>query len=106
MEIHIGSTLKKLLKQQKISHPAFAKMMGMNERGVRFMLRRKYLHAATMVKISEVLSHDIIRYLYLPENLPANAGLQKRMQEMEKEMETLKKENVMLSEMNRLLKKS
>jgi len=105
MEVHIGNTLKKLLKQQKITHPAFAKMMGINERSVRRMLRKKYLHAATMVKISELLNHDIIRYLYLPQELPGNTALMQRVEALEKEVAGLKKENEMLSELNRLLKK-
>lgn len=105
MEVHIGSTLKKLLKQKKISHPAFAKMMGISARSVRRMLRKKYLHAATMAKISEVLEHDIIRYLYLPENLPGNPALKQQVEELQKEMKALKEKITDLKEINALLRK-
>jgi len=103
--IHIGYSLGRLLKMQGIPVAVLANKLGINPKNAHAMLKKKYLHAATMVKISEVLNHDIIQYLYLPENLPGNAVLMKRMEEMKKEMEALKKENVMLSEMNRLLKR-
>jgi len=103
--IHIGYTLMRLLKMQGVPVTEFAHKMSINPKSAHAMLKKKYLHAATMVNISEALQHDIIRYLYLPENLPGNAGLIKSMEEMEKEMKALKKENEMLSEMNRLLKR-
>jgi len=105
MTVHIGSTLNKLLRRKKISQKEFAEMLGISPRSVRRMLRKKYLHAASLVKIGEALNHDVIRYLYLPGNLPGNAELKKRTEELEKENAALKKENNMLSELNTLLKK-
>ncbi len=104
MEVHIGSTLSKLLKLKKISTKAFAEMIGINERNARAMLRKKYLHAATLVKIGEVLQHDVIQYLYLPDELPGNKKLKERVEELEQENEGLKEKVEMLSELNALLK--
>lgn len=49
------------------------------------MLKKKYLHTATMVKVNQALNHDIVRYLYLPENLPGNPVLKKKIEELQKE---------------------
>ncbi len=104
MEVHIGSTLSKLLHARRISTRQFAELLQINERNARAMLKKKYLHAATLVKISEVLQHDVIRYLYLPENLPGNPALKQQVKELEKENGELKKELQYLKEINSMLK--
>lgn len=105
MEVHIGSTLRKLLRAKRISARQFAEMLGINERNTHRMLKKKYLHAATLVKISKVLEHDVIQYLYLPENLPGNPALKQRVEALEKENEGLKEKAVMLEKMVKLLEK-
>ena len=67
------------------------------------MLKKKYLHAATLVRISEALNHDVVRYLYLPEDLPGSPALKKRAEELEKETQELKQKVVMLEKMVKLL---
>lgn len=103
--VHIGYTLGRLLKKLDMSSTHLAQLLHISPKSARAMLKKKYLHAATLVKISEALNHDVVRYLYLPEHLPGSPALKQRVEELEKEMEALKKENEMLSELNRLLKK-
>jgi len=106
MEVHIGSTLRKLLRAKRISTSRFGELLQINERNARAMLKKKYLHAATLVKISEVLKHDVIRYLYLPENLPGNPALQQQVAALEQENQQLKQENTMLKKINTLLEQN
>ncbi len=103
--VHIGYTLGRLLKKLDMSTTGFARILGISSVSARAMLKKKYLHAATMVKISEALNHDVVRYLYLPEHLPGNPALKQGVEELEKENAGLKKEVVMLEKMVKLLEK-
>lgn len=103
--IHMGYTIRRLLEKLKLSTPHLATLLGISRQSAHAMLKKKYLHAATLVKISEVLQHDVVRYLYRPEDLPANAALKKKAEELEKENAALKKENEMLKKMVKLLEK-
>lgn len=97
MEVHIGGTLKLLLKKKGLSHPQFAELMGISLRTAQRILASRYLHTTTMLKISEVLEHDLCRYLYLPENLPGNKALQQQVEQLQQEVAALK-EKVTLQE--------
>lgn len=103
--VHIGHTLGLLLKKLGLSSTDLCNLLGVSRQTAQRMLRKKYLHARLLVRISEVLQHDVVRYLYLPEDLPGNAALKKQVEELEKENERLKKENKMLEEMNVLLRR-
>ena len=103
--VHIGYTLGRLLKKLNMSTADLGHMLGISRQSARIMLKKKYLHAATMVKISEALRHDVVRYLYLPEDLPGSPALKERVEELEKENEGLKKEVVMLQKLVKLLEK-
>lgn len=103
--VHIGHTLGLLLKKLGLSSTDLANLLGISRQGAQRMLRKKYLHAATLVKISEVLQHDVIRYLYLPEHLPGNKALKERVEELKKENDALKQKSEMLEKMVKLLEK-
>lgn len=102
--IHIGKTLRRLLEKQGTSSVALGKRIGRSERAVQAMLRKKHLHSKVMVQISNALKHDIIRYLYQPDLLPANQALQKKAEALQHENEELKKELKYLKEINTMLK--
>lgn len=104
--IHIGYTIGHVLGTLKLPTATLATLLGISQQSAHAMLKKKYLHAATLVKISEALNHDVVRYLYLPGDLPGNAALKERVEELEKENAALKKENKMLTELNQLLKKN
>jgi len=102
--VHIGYTLGRLLKRQEISTTELALRMGISGKSARAMLKKKYLHATTLVKISEVLKHDVVRYLYLPKHLPGYTIMKEKVEKLERENVGLKKENEMLKELNALLR--
>lgn len=102
--VHIGYTLGRLLKMQEISTTELALRMGISGKSARAMLKKKYLHATTLVKISEVLKHDVVRYLYLPKHLPGNTTLKEKVEKLEQKNAALKKENEILKELNTLLR--
>jgi len=104
-DIHIGYTIGRLLTKLQLSATTLATLLGISRQSAHSMLKKKYLHAATLINISEALQHDVIRYLYPPEHLPANPKLKERVEELEKENEGLKKEVVMLEKMVKLLEK-
>lgn len=103
-EIHIGKSVRKLLKNQGVSPAELGERIGKGRTTVYAMLRQKYLHSGLMVKISEALKHDIIQYLYQPDELPSNKKLLQKVEELEHQIETLRQENNYLKELNQLLK--
>lgn len=104
--IHVGYTTGRLLQKMKLTNGNLAALLGITPESVRRMLKKKYLHAATLVKISQALQHDVVRYLYLPENLPGNRALEEKVKDLEAENAALKEKVEMLSELNRLLRKA
>ena len=104
--IHMGYTLKRVLTRLELSTTDLGALLGITQQSAHAMCKKKYLHAATLVKISEALNHDVLRYLYRPEHLPGNAALKERIKLLEKENEQLKSENDYLKKINALLEKS
>lgn len=104
-DVHMGYTIGRLLTKLQLSATTLATLLGISRQSAHSMLKKKYLHAATLVKISEALQHDVIRYLYPPEHLPANPKLKERVEELEKENDALKQKVVMLEKMVKLLEK-
>lgn len=103
--VWIGGTIRKVLKKLDLSTTDLALLLGISQQSTRAMLKKKYLHAARLVKISEVLNHDVVRYLYMPENMPGNKALKEKAEELQKENDELKEKIKMLEELNALLKK-
>lgn len=103
--VWVGGTIRKVLKKLDLSTTDLALLLGISKQSTRAMLKKKYLHATRLVKISEVLNHDVVRYLYLPEELPGNKALKEKAEELEKENDELKEKIKMLEELNALLKK-
>ena len=103
--IHMGYTLKRVLTRLELSTTDLGALLGITQQSTHAMLKKKYLHAATLVKISEALNHDVLRYLYRPKDLPGNPALKQRVEELEKENEGLKEKVVMLEKMVKLLEK-
>lgn len=103
--VHIGYTLGRLLVKLQLTTTTLAALLHIAPQSARAMLKKKYLHAATLVRISEALQHDVIRYLYRPEDLPGSPKLKERAEELEKENEGLKKEVEMLQKLVKLLEK-
>lgn len=105
-EIHIGKTLRKLLKSRGLSTAQLAGKINVAQSSVSRMLHRKYLHSKTMLDISRALDHDLFQYLYQPGEWPANKALQQQTQKLEKENDQLKQENTMLKKINSLLEQN
>lgn len=105
MGLHIGKTLRMLLKQKSVSAQQLAEKLGVQERSVQRMLKKKYLHGKLMVDIGRALDHDIIRYLYERDERPANPALEKRVEELERENEGLKEKVKMLEKLVKLMEK-
>ncbi len=103
-EIHIGKTLRKLLRRKSLSTKELGDMIGLDDSSVSRMLRKKYLHSKVMLDISSALSHDLFQYLYQPGEWPANKALQKKVEKLEHENGELKKELQYLKEINEMLK--
>ena len=103
--VHIGYTLGRLLLKLEVTPAMLAASIGVKAWSVRKMLKKKFLHARLLVRISEALQHDVVRYLYLPEHLPGNSALREKMKSLETENELLRKENSYLKKINAFLEK-
>ena len=103
--IHIGRTLRKLLRHKNMTTAELGKMIGYNNSAVSKMLRKPYLHSKVMLDISNALQHDLFQYLYQPGELPANKQLMQENEQLKKEMQALLKEIKYLKKINSLMEK-
>ncbi len=102
--IHIGYTIRQVLGTLKLPTTTLATLLGITQQSAHAMLKKKYLHARLLVRISEVLQHDVVRYLYLPDDLPGNKALKVQVEKLEQENAALKEKVEMLEELSQLLK--
>ena len=104
-EIHMGKIVRALVRQKNIGRNKFAALLGMNERSLSDLYRRKKLHTSLLEKISTALNHDMFQYVYTEGASPTEKKLQEKITQLEKEMEVLKTENNYLKEIVKLQKK-
>ncbi|MBI4947217.1 MAG: hypothetical protein HY840_12555 [Bacteroidetes bacterium] len=113
MSIHIGKIIDEHLDKHRISHPAFAKMIGKHKSGIWRLFLRQHLHSALLLKISEQLGHNFFQY-YVADSQQENSRKaedntrreedKKKIEEWQRQTLQLQKENERLLTENNLLK--
>lgn len=56
----IGAFIKKLLNDKGISHPEFARRMGLDPRNIDKFFKHRFIPIPVMLRVSELLDHDLI----------------------------------------------
>jgi uncharacterized protein YaaN involved in tellurite resistance len=118
--VHIGKMIEEVMFRQGLSAPVLGRKMGVSKPTVYRILKEQVVMTKHMISAGKILNHDFFQYLpERDEHLKLNAilreeneRLQKRNAELEKlaatnaEMiEHLRKEIVLLEQLNRLLNK-
>lgn len=100
MAIHIGEKIKDVVYHKRISHTEFAKMLGKNPKYISRIFHKQDIHCKLLKNISELLKHDFFQYYITGSQ---SGGVMNSFSSLEKEIETLRKENGYLKQINELL---
>ncbi|MBI4932009.1 MAG: hypothetical protein HY841_14720 [Bacteroidetes bacterium] len=105
MDIHIGNTIEKLLRQKQMSVRELATQINYTPQAVHRILKRDLIDPYLLEAISKALDHNLFQYVYLPPKEIIQQNESDEIKILRKEMEDLKKENGYLKEINELQKK-
>ena len=64
-DVHIGSEIKRVLKEKNVTVTEFAKQICCHRKNVYDIFGRKTLDIDRIIQISEILDYDFIRELYM-----------------------------------------
>ena len=97
---HIGSIVKELMYQKKISTHVLANQIGIHPNNLRRILEKTVFSQKRMQQLSEALDHNLL--VYLPQ--PKTTIIESEADEKDIKIVELEKENKRLSEENTNLK--
>ena len=104
-DFHLGKFVRQILRQRQISVKKFAPLIGITQRGVYNMFRRKSIKVSLLQKICVALNTDLFPYLCSSSGSPEAKMYKEKISHLEKEIERLATENSYLKEIVRLQKK-
>lgn len=90
------------MKEKHVTPSGLALKLGVHVVTVSRMFRYRHMHAALLMKISQVLGHDFFKY-YSQELRLEKTEDEKQIAEIKKQIEQLQKENGYLKTINELL---
>ena len=102
-DVHAGNMIKGVMKKLDLTTPTLAGLLGIAQQNTSAMYRKKYLHASALVKVSEALQHDVVKYLYPKQHRDALFTRRQRIEELEAENAALKEKVELLERMVRLV---
>lgn len=95
MTDHMGKLVYETMLKRGITPPQLAGRLGIHKQGISKLWRRKEFHTKLLKKLSAILEYDFFQEL-------AKVDM-KKLEELEKENDTLKKEMSQLKRENELL---
>ena len=104
MPVHIGSIIKKVLEEKKISPSELASRLSVHPGSISRIFNYRDMHSSALVKISQATGHDFFKY-FSQDIRVERPEAEKKMEEMRKETDQLRKENGYLKQINELLTK-
>ncbi|MBI4946700.1 MAG: hypothetical protein HY840_09895 [Bacteroidetes bacterium] len=103
-EIHCGRMIRYKMYERGMRPPKFAKELGKHPKYISVIFRRKHLHTSLLLKICKILDYDFFQH-YAKVNVKDFDALKKKLEELEKEMAIMKRENALLVQANNWLSK-
>lgn len=104
MSAHIGSIIKKVLEEKKISPSELAARLSVHPGSISRLFNYKDMHSSQLAKISQAVGHDFFKYFSQDIRVERSES-EKKLEEMRKELDLLRKENGYLKQINELLNK-
>lgn len=88
-EINLGQHVRKQMNLKGLKQADLAKELGLHARSIPQFIRRKHYNTKMLIKLCNILEHDFLQYLYADNE--SNVTF-KKLEEIRKENEELKKE--------------
>lgn len=104
MPIQIGTIIKKVMEEKRVSSTELASRLGVHPGSISRIFNYKHMHSSLLQKISQVLGHDFFKY-FTQDIRVERSDAEKQMEQIRKEMDQLRKENGYLKQINELLTK-
>lgn len=104
MPVQIGSVIKKVMEDKKISSVELASRLGVHPGSISRIFNYRHMHSSLLQKLSQALGHDFFKY-FSQDIRVERPESEKQMEQIRKEMEALRKENGYLKQINELLTK-
>ena len=104
MPVQIGSIIKKVVEDKKISPSELASRLSVHPGSISRIFNYKHMHSSLMQKISQALGHDFFKY-FSQDIRVERSETDKQIDLMRREMDQLRKENGYLKQINELLTK-
>jgi len=105
MSIQIGSIIKKVMEDKRVSPSELASRLGVHPGSISRLFNYKHMHSSLLQKISQALGHDFFKYFTQDIKVERPAA-DKQIEELKKEIDILRKENGYLKQINELLSKA
>jgi transcriptional regulator with XRE-family HTH domain len=102
MSVQIGSVIKKVMEDKRVSPSELASRLGVHPGSISRIFNYKHMHSSLLQKLSQALGHDFFKY-FTQDIRVERPEAEKRMEEIKTEMELLRKENGYLKQINELL---
>jgi len=102
MPVQIGTVIKKVMEDKKVSSTELASRMGVHPGSISRIFNYRHMHSSLLQKLSQALGHDFFKYFTQDMHIERPEA-DKQLDEMRKEMEQLRKENGYLKQINELL---
>ncbi|MEK6615493.1 MAG: helix-turn-helix transcriptional regulator [Bacteroidota bacterium] len=104
MPVQIGSIIKKVIEDKKISSTELASRLGVHPGSISRIFNYRHMHSSLLQKLSQALGHDFFKY-FSQDIRVERSEAEKQMEQIRKEMDQLRKENGYLKQINELLTK-
>jgi transcriptional regulator with XRE-family HTH domain len=104
MSVQIGSIIKKVMEEKNVSTSELASRLGVHPGSISRIFNYKHMHSSLLQKLSQALGHDFFKYFTQDIRVERPAS-DKQMEDLKKELDTLRKENGYLKQINELLSK-
>ena len=102
MPVQIGSIIKKVMEEKKVSSTELASRLGIHPGSISRIFNYRHIHSSLLQKFSQALGHDFFKY-FTQDIRVERPETDKQLDEMRKEIEQLRKENGYLKQINELL---
>ena len=104
MPVQIGSVIKKVMEEKRVSSSELASRLGVHPGSVSRIFNYRHMHSSLLQKLSQALGHDFFKY-FSQDIRVERPEAEKQMDQLRKEMDSLRKENGYLKQINELLTK-
>jgi len=104
MPVQIGSIIKKVMEEKNVSPSELSSRLGVHPGSISRIFNYRHMHSSLLQKLSQALGHDFFKY-FSQDIRVERPESEKQIEQLRKEMETIKKENGYLKQINELLTK-